>query len=493
MITVLTIVLLYALPCGPSALTVKAEDSTPVERTTAGQLLDVINALNENGGSVTVALADDITVETIGAFQLEKGELTILGEDHKLTAYLVIKDTAVLNLGSEDYDKTLQVVANDSSTSVAKLSANSVLNIYEGTLIGPHRCTSATGGIALSGYAVFNMYGGTIQECVSGDSFPGGVFINEHAKFNMYDGLITGCKGSKGGAVGLAGAGTVSTAPDLGIVAFNMYGGVIDNCEDKFLGGGGICAWTSNPVIINMTGGTIKNCTATGNGYGGAVFIHVPIQDTAIKFDKGTITGNKATFCGGIMVYKGKAVISDGFSLYDNTGTKYADDILSMGEETSVTLGTADTSAKLGNCGHQIDGWYDDGDTRWSFGNCTDTDGHIELVTDTGIALTGAFKLKAAHGEITYTVTWKNDDGSVLETDTGVAYGDMPSYDGTTPSKASTAQYKYTFKGWSPELSAVTDDVTYTATYTQTEITADDPEPVPGDDIPYVMPKTGIY
>ncbi|MDR1585900.1 MAG: hypothetical protein LBS57_00440, partial [Treponema sp.] len=65
----------------------------------------------------------------------------------------------------------------------------------------------------------------------------------------------------------------------------------------------------------------------------------------------------------------------------------------------------------------------------------------------------------------TYTVTWKNHDGTVLETDMDVEAGATPSYDGTEPARAADDQYTYTFSGWDPALTAVTGDAVYTATF----------------------------
>ena len=78
----------------------------------------------------------------------------------------------------------------------------------------------------------------------------------------------------------------------------------------------------------------------------------------------------------------------------------------------------------------------------------------------------------------TYTVTWKNYDGFVLETDADVAEGATPEYNGTVPTKADDDQYTYEFAGWNDgtttyalneALPQVNSDMTFTAVFDSTD------------------------
>ncbi len=70
----------------------------------------------------------------------------------------------------------------------------------------------------------------------------------------------------------------------------------------------------------------------------------------------------------------------------------------------------------------------------------------------------------------TFTITWKDYDGTVLETDANVAYGTTPTFDGETPKRDNAGNIKYTFNGWTPEIDTVKGATTYTATYSEEEI-----------------------
>ncbi|MCR5332509.1 MAG: leucine-rich repeat domain-containing protein [Bacilli bacterium] len=67
----------------------------------------------------------------------------------------------------------------------------------------------------------------------------------------------------------------------------------------------------------------------------------------------------------------------------------------------------------------------------------------------------------------TYTVTWMNYDGKVLETDTDVEYGSVPSFDSDVPTKSTNAGYLYSFDGWYPNIVPVVSDITYKAQFSE--------------------------
>ena len=64
-----------------------------------------------------------------------------------------------------------------------------------------------------------------------------------------------------------------------------------------------------------------------------------------------------------------------------------------------------------------------------------------------------------------YTVTFVNWNGEELQSGS-VATGTIPSYSGATPAKASIQDEAYAFAGWTPDITAVSADAVYTATFT---------------------------
>lgn len=115
----------------------------------------------------------------------------------------------------------------------------------------------------------------------------------------------------------------------------------------------------------------------------------------------------------------------------------------------TVTLPTPTKSGKV------CTGWYTASGTK--VGDC-----------GASYTPTGNTALYAKWETVGYTVTWKNHDGTTLETDEGVAQGATPTYDGATPTKPDTTEKSYIFSGWSPAISPVTGDVAYTAQFTET-------------------------
>ena len=94
---------------------------------------------------------------------------------------------------------------------------------------------------------------------------------------------------------------------------------------------------------------------------------------------------------------------------------------------------------------------------QWSDGN-TDNPRSFTLTQDTTFT--------AEFAKNSYTITWQNEDGSLID-QTTVEYGVVPTH--AEPKKEATAEYSYTFAGWSPAVVAVTGNATYKATFNATK------------------------
>lgn len=199
----------------------------------------------------------------------------------------------------------------------------------------------------------------------------------------------------------------------------------------------------------SFTGGTAQDLTA--NGF---------TAPTGYHFAGWATSANGAVeYADGAEVSNLTAVNNDTVTLYakweaNKHTVTYKVDGEVYGAVDTVAYGTALTAREAPTkTGYTFSGWSEIPAT----------------MPDEDVVITGSFIINK------YAVTWKNGD-TTLETDTNVPYGIAPSYDGATPTKAATAQYSYTFSGWSDgtntyaanALPTVSGNVTYTAQFNST-------------------------
>ncbi len=84
------------------------------------------------------------------------------------------------------------------------------------------------------------------------------------------------------------------------------------------------------------------------------------------------------------------------------------------------------------------------------------------------ITINSSGHLQITHKELIpfYEIKWIMDNGNLIET-VSVKEGTLPTYE--DPTKAATAEYTYTFTGWSPDVKIATEDAVYTATFSKTK------------------------
>ena len=127
---------------------------------------------------------------------------------------------------------------------------------------------------------------------------------------------------------------------------------------------------------------------------------------------------------------------------------------------------TAQSQWRYVNSDGSAGGWYaegsqPDGYTKYLYKNKT-------VVSATTAVADDVVHLYAQWTPANYTITFQDADGTILQS-SSVGYGVVPTAP-ADPVKASDGQYSYTFAGWSPAVTAVTGNATYTATYTATAL-----------------------
>ena len=111
--------------------------------------------------------------------------------------------------------------------------------------------------------------------------------------------------------------------------------------------------------------------------------------------------------------------------------------------------GSTPTKSSTAQYSYSFAGWSKDSDD-----GTVDSDALTAVVGDRNVYACFTSTLR------THTVYWMDDDGTILETDTNVPYGTVPTYNGNTPTSEEGE-----FTGWTPPVGPITGTTTYTATF----------------------------
>ena len=194
---------------------------------------------------------------------------------------------------------------------------------------------------------------------------------------------------------------------------------------------------------------TVKNCLTTGS------ITAAKTYTAGIASGGGTLTVENCIFAGELLcsgatfgdIFAGnvKAPVTVKNCYYMNRLEKHNNGGGEFTEENNVQCSISDVIGE--NATVTIEGW---------------TKRANDIMVPTGVA--SLVPSTADKYTTEYTVTWVNEDGTTIATET-YAFGAMPEYKGELPTKAEDENYTYHFNQWSPEIVAVSGDATYTAEF----------------------------
>ena len=229
--------------------------------------------------------------------------------------------------------------------------------------------------------------------------------------------------------------GTITTSASnaAGFVADTRGTTTFDSC------------WSNIAIVSTVKGDGTHGGLAARADYASSntVFINC-------LFD-GSITGSQTNHCGGLLGWP-----------YDKTVS--FTNCLNIGTFTTKTTGCGTFSRVYDSSKLTITNSYYKTAYGTEQGTQTNATGNeLKALLGDGWVIYGSKAVpKCFTTTPCYTVTWKNDNGTVIDT-AEVDVGIVPTH--ADPVKADNAYYTYTFTGWTPEITAVTGDAEYTATF----------------------------
>ncbi len=430
---------------------------------------DQSDALNEETNVYEYYLDGDMELDKTLTFSQGQSSLDLNGYDLSLNKDQVV-DTENATVTTTDNQKSgsvIEVKGEDTSLTITDKNDDADYEHGEGTgtisggYVQPSHGAGFGGGIKVDDGASLDLQGGTITNNVASNGGGvyvgkgsvtmsgnatidgnlatmggGGVYLNtelasrtdDEAVLTMNGGTISNNTASGKDANGniVGGGGGIGTnlyaeSPDPDYDAIVINGGTITGNKAEVDGagiyvnngkvsikdsnisgntaaaiqgtgttqrGGGIYA-NGNKTVVKVTGSTISGNSAT---WGGGIYIQ---NKTNATINSSTITGNTAAVGGGLFNSASTVVVGKTNNLHDNIGTSHSADIYS--NKGTITLYLAsDMNANM-DSGKPITGWYWDGSSRWG-----DDDYYSELVLTypQGTRYSGSILcLKAAHDQ----------------------------------------------------------------------------------------------
>ena len=393
---------------------------------------------------------------TAGTTTLSGGSYYLSGDvEYTGTESITVSGEVILCLNGHKLDLKGQHISVGSGASLTLCDCST-----GGVVTGG---SGSNGGGVYVGGGTFTMTGGSIAGNTANAG--GGVYVDEGGTFTMEDGSINNNQATSGGGGGVM----------VNKGSFTLSGGSITGNttnSDTFGYGGGVCLYgtfylSGDAIIQNNT-----KAGTTDNLYLGWQTINItgPLGENA--YIGVNAEGVPRTFISGWsnnMAGENPAdyFSSDGDAL--GIGLDADGDVVMGNLCTTITLdpngGTLPEYSLVAGAalpiptktGYTFAGWYEDPEFS---GN---------PVTDIPTDSTGELTFYAKWTVNTYTITFYDEDGTTVLQSGNVEYGKEPEYSSETPTKASTAEYDYTFAGWTPAITAVTGEATYKATYTATK------------------------